>query len=67
MGMPIRKNKSAAYKFCYVLFLYRGPVWVDEIDPIWITVAPKGSPHRLRALYKMIIVSYNDNSAFVPL
>ena len=45
MGMPIRKNKSAAYKFGY-----RVPVWVDEIDLVWITVAPKGSPQRLRAL-----------------
>ena len=25
-------------------------VWVDDIDPVWITVAPKGSPQRLRAL-----------------
>ena len=39
------KNKSASYKY-----RYRGPVWVDDIDPIWITVAPKGSPQRLRAL-----------------
>ena len=45
MGMPIRKNKSAAYKF-----RYRDPIWVDEIDPVWITVAPKGSPQRFQAL-----------------
>ena len=31
-------------------YRYRGPVWVDEIDHVWITVAPKGSPQHLRAL-----------------
>ena len=29
----------------HTVYRYRGPVWVDDIDPIWITVAPKGSPH----------------------
>ena len=27
------------------IYRYRGPVWVDDIDPVWITVAPKGSLH----------------------
>ena len=29
----------------HTVYRYRGPVWVDDIDPVWITVAPKGSPH----------------------
>ena len=36
---------AAAY-----IYRYRGPVWIDDIDPVWIMVAPKGSPQRLRAL-----------------
>ena len=31
---------AAAYRY-----RYRGPVWVDDIDPVWITVAPKESLH----------------------
>ena len=26
-------------------YRYRGPVWVDDIDLVWITVAPKRSLH----------------------
>ena len=37
MGMPIRKNKSVAY-----IYRYRGPVWVDDIDPVWIRWPRKG-------------------------
>ena len=36
---------AAAYRY-----RYRVPVWINDIDPVWITVAPKGSPQRLRAL-----------------
>ena len=25
------------------VYRYRGPVWVDDKDLVWITVAPKGS------------------------
>ena len=32
------------------IYRYRGPVWVNDIDPVWITVAPKGSPQRLQVL-----------------
>ena len=27
------------------VYRYRGPIWVDDIDPVWITVAPKGLPY----------------------
>ena len=27
------------------VYRYRGLVRVDDIDPVWITVAPKGSLH----------------------
>ena len=37
-----RDTVAAAYKYRY---RYRGPVWVDDIDHVWITVAPKGSLH----------------------
>ena len=33
-----RDTVAAAYRY-----RYQGPVWVDDIDPVWITVAPKGS------------------------
>ena len=42
------------------VYRYSGPVWVDDIDPIWITVAPKGSLHSTwhRSLsYTMMIPS----------
>ena len=28
-----------------IVYRYRGPVWVDDIDPVWITVALKGLPY----------------------
>ena len=37
-----RDTVAATYRYRY---RYRGPVWVDDIDPVWITVAPKGSLH----------------------
>ena len=39
--------------------IYRqiGPVWVDDIDPVWITVAPKGSLQ-----YTEITVLYSDST-----
>ena len=47
MGMPIREKQV-----CSIQVLISRPVWVDDIDPVWIMVAPKGSPQRLRALYR---------------
>ena len=46
MGMPIRGKISLQHTSSDI----EAFVWVDDIDPIWITVAPKGSPQRLRAL-----------------
>ena len=39
-----RDTVAAVYRYRY-RYIYRGPVWVDDIDPVWITVAPKGSLH----------------------
>ena len=39
-----RDTVAAAYRYRY-RYRYRGPVWVNDIDPVWITVAPKGSLH----------------------
>ena len=45
------------------VYRYRGPVWVDDIDPVWITVAPKRSPystwHRSLSRTLMILVGIN--------
>ena len=44
---------AAAYRY-----RYRGPVWVDDIDPVWITVAPKGSLHSTwhRSLSRTVMI-----------
>ena len=51
---PCRGMDKHAYKEDIVAatyrYRYRDPVRVDEIDPVQIMVAPKGSPQRLRAL-----------------
>ena len=40
--MPIGKIQLLQHIYRY---RYQGPIWVDDIDPVWITVAPKGSLH----------------------
>ena len=45
------------------VYRYRGPVWVDDIDPVWITVAPKGSLHSTwnRSLSRTVIIPSGIN------
>ena len=61
MGMPIRK-KTVAAAYTY---RYSGPVWVDDIDPVWIRWPRKGH-HSASGPSWMVIVSYNNDSAFGP-
>ena len=61
MGMPIRKKTVAA---AYI-YRYSGPIWVDDIDPVWIRWPRKGH-HSASGPSWMVIVSYNDDSAFGP-
>ena len=51
---------AAAYRYRYK---YQGPVWVDDIDPIWITVAPKGSLHSTwhRSLSRTVMIPSGIN------
>ena len=50
-----RDTVAAAYRYRY---RYQGPVWVDDIDPVWITVAPKGSLHSTwhRSLSRTVMI-----------
>ena len=45
------------------VYRYRGPVWVDDIDPVWITVAPKGSLHSTwhRSLSRTVMIPSGIN------
>ena len=45
-----RDITAAAYKY-----RYQGPIWVDDIDPVWITIAP-------RLGHTEITVSYSDST-----
>ena len=50
-----RDTVAAAYRYRY---RYRGLVWVDDIDPVWITVALKGSLHSTwhRSLSRTVMI-----------
>ena len=41
---------------------YRGPVWVDDIDPVWIRWPRKGHHNRQRSLSRTVIVPSGTNS-----
>ena len=45
------------------IYRYRGPVCVDDIDPVWITVAPKGSLHSTwhRSLSRTVMIPSGIN------
>ena len=45
------------------VYRYRGLVWVDDIDPVWITVAPKGSLHSTwhRSLSRTVMIPSGIN------
>ena len=45
------------------VYRYRGPVWVDDIDPVWIMVAPKGSLHSTwhRSLSRTVMIPAGIN------
>ena len=45
------------------VYRYRGPVWIDDIDPVWITVAPKGSLHSTwhRSLSRTVMIPSGIN------
>ena len=47
----------------YTVYRYRGPVWVDDIDPVWITVALKGSLHSTwhRSLSRTVMIPSGIN------
>ena len=55
-----RDTVAAAYRYRY---RYRGPVWVDDIDPVWITVAQKGSLHSTwhRSLSRTVMIPSDIN------
>ena len=55
-----RDTVAAAYRYRY---RYRGPVWVDDIDLVWITVAPKGSLHSTwhRSLSRTVMIPSGIN------
>ena len=45
------------------VYRYRGPVWVDDIDPVWITVASKGLPYSTwhRSLSRTVMIPSGIN------
>ena len=57
-----RDTVAAAYRYRYS-YRYLGPVWVDDIDPVWITVAPKGLPYSTwhRSLSRTVMIPAGIN------
>ena len=49
---------------CCSIFIdrYRGPVWVDDIDPVWIRWPRKGHHNRPKSLSRTVIVPSGTNS-----
>ena len=43
---------------------YRGPVWVDDIDPVWIRWPRKGHHNRPRSLSRTVIVPSGTDSTW---
>ena len=44
------------------VYRYRGPVWVDDIDPVWIRWPRKGHHNRQRSLSRTVIVPSGTDS-----
>ena len=55
----------------YTVYRYRGSIWVDDIDPVWIIIAARLGNTEITILYNdstfgyiqiEIIVSYSDST-----
>ena len=48
----------------HTVYRYRGSVWVDNIDPVWIIIAAPFGSYRLRSLSRTVIVPSGAYSSF---
>ena len=48
----------------HTVYRYRGPIWVDDIDPVWIIIAAPFGSYRQRSLSRTVIVPSGTYSFF---
>ena len=49
----------------HTVYRYRGPVWVDDIDPVLIIIVASFGSYRLRSMSRTVIVPSGTYSSFM--